>query len=307
MQKQGIFIAIAFVFILIPCSGVSVFATDSSIENVLPARECATDWTMKEKVVLYDSESLFEHINGEAELYFPYGFKILATATYVSKKNPDLWLVADVYTMGSLLDAFGIYSSYRRADADAMDIGAEGFVSPTQLMFYQDKYFVRLQATGTTNLKQEIFLMCGQTIAQNLPGTSDRPREVKLLRQTGIVEKSERYISRSLLGYPFFRRGITADAVLDGKGVQIIIVMEDSRSTAGKAFESYVSYLKEAGKDVHLTGTKDVKTLTAVDPLYGGVLFEQSGNYVIGAVRIKPPAHAGKLIEQLRNALNPDH
>jgi hypothetical protein len=41
----------------------------------------------------------------------------------------------------------------------------------------------------------------------------------------------------------------------------------------------------------------------AVDPLYGGVFVEQSGRYITGAVRLKEPSSATKLIEQLRERL----
>ena len=128
------------------CPAVSAEA-GSFPAQVLPSGGFSPDWALKGKPVLYNPDNLFEHINGEAELFMPYGFERLATATYITGKDADAWLVADVYKMGSLLDAFGIYSNYRRADAEAVRIGADGFISPTQMMFYQDRYFVRLQIT----------------------------------------------------------------------------------------------------------------------------------------------------------------
>jgi hypothetical protein len=100
---------------------------------------------------------------------------MLATATYVNKKNPDVWVVVDVYRMGSLLDAFGIYSNY--------------------------------------------------------------------------------------------------------------------------------SYLKAEGQEMNVTGTTDRISLTAVDPLYGGVFVEQSGPYLIGAIRMKEASAAKPIVEQLRKRL----
>jgi hypothetical protein len=166
---------ISIIIMCVLCGSGQVFAAAGSLENLLPSRECTEDWVAKDKAVLYTKDTLFDHINGEAELYFPYGFEVLATATYVNRKNPELWVVADIYEMGSLLDAFGIYSNYRRPDAVNATVGAEGFVSPSQLMFYQDRYFVRLQATGTSSLKKEIFLTCARShktsrLMQAVPG-----------------------------------------------------------------------------------------------------------------------------------------
>lgn len=286
------------------CGSGNVFAADGTIENMLPSGECAKDWAAKEKAILFTKDTLFDHINGEAELYFPYGFEILATATYMNKGNPEEWIVADVYRMASLLDAFGIYSNYRKADTVSIAVGAEGFVSPSQLMFYQDRYFVRLQVTGATSLKQDIFRACAQAISQNLPFNASLPRELSFFRIPGVVSNSERYVAHSLLGYAFFRRGMIADVILEGKRVQIFIVPEESRDAALKTIDNYRSYLKAEGQGVKVTETVNGISLTAVDPLYGGVFVEQSDRYIIGALRLKEPNTAKGLVEQVRRLLD---
>jgi len=296
--------AILCVFVLTMSAPLPVFAAEDSIKNILPTPEFAPDWVMKEQVTLYNSDTLFDHINGEAELYFPYGFDMLATATYLNKKNPDVWVVVDVYRMGSLLDAFGIYSNYRKADAAEIVIGAEGFVSSSQLMFYQDRYFVRIQVTGAMNLEQDLFVACGRAVSRNLPPDAGRPKELEVLvGMPGVVAKSERYLGQSLLGYAFFRRGMIADAMLGGERVQVFVVFENSADAARKAFDGYRSYLKAEGQETNVTGTTDRISLTAVDPLYRGVFVEQSGPYLIGAIRMKEASAAKPIVEQLRERL----
>ena len=259
---------------------------------------------MKDRGTLYNSDTLFDHINGEAELYFPYGFDMLITATYLNKKDPEVWVVVDVYRMGSLLDAFGIYSSYRKADAAGIVIGAEGFVSSSQLMFYQDRYFVRIQVTGATSLEQDIFAACGRAVSGNLPPNAGRPGELEALAGIpGIVTKSERYLARSLLGYAFFTRGMIADVILGGERVQVFVVFENSTDAARKALDDYRSYLKVEGQEVNVTKTTDRISMTAIDPLYKSVFVEQSGPYLIGAIRMKKAADAKPIVEQLRKLL----
>ena len=273
------------------------------MENLLPARSCAQGWELKDKVALFDKGTLFDHINGEAELYFPYGFDMLATATYNDIDNSEVWVVADVYRMASPLDAFGIYSNYRKADAVSVTVGAEGFVSPSQLMFYQDRYFVRLQVTGATGLGQDVFIACARSVSEKLPFNARPVGELDALKIPGIVPKTERYIAKSLLGYVFLRRGIIADALLTGERVQVFLVPEDSVDAAREAFDHYHSYLKAEGKNIQPQGGRNYVSIAAVDPLYGEVFVEQSGRYVIGAVRLKKSSSAKKLIEQLRERL----
>jgi hypothetical protein len=273
------------------------------MENLLPARGCAQGWTLKDKAALFDKDTLFDHINGEAELYFPYGFDMLATATYMNRKNSEVWIVADLYRMASPLDAFGIYSNYRKADAASVTVGAGGFVSSSQLMFYQDRYFVRLQVTGATSLGEDVFLACARSVSEKLPFNAKPVGELEAMKIPGMVPKTERYIAKSLLGYAFFHRGIIADALLEGELVQVFLVPEDSVSAARAAFDHYRSYLKGEGKNIQLQEGRDYVSIKAVDPLYGGVFVEQSDRYIIGAVRLKEPSSATRLIEQLRKRL----
>jgi hypothetical protein len=292
--------AISFILLCWIVSTVPVFAAEGTIGNVLPSPACAEGWVMREKAILYDKENLFDRINGEAELYFPYGFERLAFARYQSVRKPEIAVDADVYRMRSLLDAFGIYASYRRKEDAVVDTGAGGTISPSQLFFYQDRYFVRLQATGTSTLESDVFIACARAISRNLPRNAGRPEELEAFTIPAVVPKSERYIAQSLLGYDFFRRGLIADATLDAERMQLFLVPEDSPDAAAKVFERYLSYLQASGKDVRVTGGPAPNSLDAIDPLYGNVHVEQEGRFIIGAVRAKSTSAAKQLVGELR-------
>jgi hypothetical protein len=292
--------AISWIILCSIFSTVPAFAVERTIEKVFPSPACAEGWVMQEKATLFDKETLFDRIDGEAELYFPYGFELLAYVRYQSSRNPKIAVDADVYRMGSLLDAFGIYANYRRKKDAVVTIGAEGTVSSSQLLFYQERYFVRLQATGTTSLGQDIFLACARAISQNLPRNAARPKELEAFVIPGVVPKSERYIARSLLGYDFFRRGLIADAILNGEQMQVFLVPEDSRDAAAKVFDRYRSYLQTSGKDIQVTGMPDRNSLEAFDPLYGNVYVEQEGRFLIGAIRAKSASAEKQLVGRLR-------
>src|SRR5208283_5109299 len=110
--------------------------------------ECASGWVMDGKVATYNPENLYKYIDGEAELYMPYGFRKAATAMYARLGSSDTGMVVNIFEMGSLLDAFGIYSNYCTPALEQTKIGAEGFLDESQLMFYQDRYFIQIEASG---------------------------------------------------------------------------------------------------------------------------------------------------------------
>ena len=64
--------------------------------EVLPS-EIVSGWVMDGGIRHFSRDNLFDHINGEAEIYLPYGFEDLASARYADKKNERSGILADVY------------------------------------------------------------------------------------------------------------------------------------------------------------------------------------------------------------------
>jgi len=294
-----LYVAVAFsAFMLFPAMGQS-----SDMADLLPRPACAEGWSMDEAPLLYTADTLYERINGEAELFVPYGFKMLAYGRYVSRKDPKVAIDADIYRMGSLLDAFGVFSNYRRSDGTDLKIGADGVVSSSQLLFYQDLFFVRLQVTGTTDPEPGSLMECARAVSARLPQNSSRPEVLDLFVSPAIVRNSEKYVAQSLFGYIFFRRGLTSDVVAGGEGFKVFIVLEDSPEAAGKALDLYAAYLRESGKEVALNGKFGRQILSAADPLYGKILIARNGKYLVGAMRFQDISLAEAVIESLLKRL----
>ncbi|MGD0277971.1 MAG: DUF6599 family protein [Smithella sp.] len=306
--RSGILTAIsAFVFaLLIMMMSCPARATQPAIKDVFSGPGFSGEWAIGGAVEFYDRNTLFNHIDGEAELYLSYGFDVLASANYINKKNQDLAIDADVYRMASVLDAFGIYSNYRKTSDNWVAIGAEGFVSPSQLIFYQDRYFIKLQVSGETSLPKDTLLACARAISKNLPAGAGEPRELEILKIPALAPKSERYLAQSLLGYAFFRKGLIADAVAQDEKMQIFAIHEDTPADAHRVFDQYYAYLKAETGSIQLTGKANQRMITAVDPLYGGVVARQSGRYIIGAVRVKNNSLARQFIEQMSKRTGSD-
>jgi hypothetical protein len=302
MTFRGYALSVAIIVSLLLNSG-GVLAADNAAGKIPPARECAEGWIMDGKIILYNKDNLFDRINGEAELYFPYGFEVLESARYISKCCPQVSIDADVYMMGSLLDAYGMYANYRRLDDMPVIAGAEGTVSAAQMLFYQDRYFIRIQAGGTLELDREVFLSCARSIARNIAVNPGPPKELEFFALPGVAKKSERYIAKSLLGYEFFRRGIIADATLEEKQVQFFLVFEDSAAAARRAFDEYRAYLKISEKEIRISDKSDYISITANDPLYGGVVVAQSGSYLFGIIRLSNAESAKPILLQMRKKL----
>ena len=278
------------------------FAAESAREAFLPA-SCASGWVMEGTAAAYNPENLYKYIDGEAELYLPYGFRKAVTATYVKQGSKDAGIVANIFEMGSLLDAFGIYANYRSPALEQLKVGAEGFIDESQLMFYQNRYFVQIEASGTLIQEESLFQSCAQTISRNLPDGKEKPRELEFLNVPGAVPLTEKYYAAGLLGYGFFGKGLTGLVMIGKARVRSLIILGASEEAAGQLFAEYAKHLKKSGTTPQVSNDKGGTIFHVVDPLYKGVVLRQSGRYVVGVVGLKEPREGDEIVTHLLKRL----
>lgn len=277
-------------------------AAEKAVETFLPP-SCATGWVMDGKVATYTPETLYKYINGEAELYLPYGFRKAATVMYVKPDGKEGGVVVNVFEMGSLLDAFGIYGNFRGPTMDQIKTGAEGFLDESQLMFYQDRYFVQIEASGSLTQGGPLFQSCADAISRNLPESKEKPRELDILKIPGAVPLTEKYYATGLLGYSFFGKGLTGEAVVGEARAKSLVILAGSEEAARRVFAQYPEYLKKSGITPVISSDTAGTLLRTTDPLYKGVLLRQSGSYVVGVVGLKDPGAGDAIVEQLLKRL----
>jgi len=125
---------------------------------LLPQPDAAAGWAWREQPRTYAPDTLYEYINGAADLYLSYGFEEVAVADYVQTEGADGWITVDIYDMGAPLHAFGIYGSERPPDVEAFPVGAQGYVCEGLIAFWQGDYYVKVmldQLLGEDNFRSE--------------------------------------------------------------------------------------------------------------------------------------------------------
>jgi hypothetical protein len=280
------------------CVVSPVFAADKALEAFLPA-SCAPGWVMDGKAATYTPENLYKYIDGEAELYMPYGFSKAATVLYAKPDTKDIGIVTNIFEMGSPLDAFGIYANFRSPTLEQIKVGAEGFFDESQLMFYQDRYFVQIEASGSITQEGPLFRSCAEAISRNLPDGKERPRELEFLKVPGAVPLTERYYAGGLLGHDFFGKGFTVEIMIGQTRAKAILISGTSEEAARRVFTEYEKYLKKSNAEPRISSDKGGAVLHVIDPHYKGVVMHQSGHYVVGVVGLKEPHEGDVIVAQL--------
>lgn len=241
----------------------------------------AGEWQYTGEMVSYDRATVFDLINGEAAIYFPYGFKRVDTITYAADAAPGECVDAEVYEMGSPLDAFGIYAEFRGEDDELVPLGRQGFAGSTMAMFHQDRYFVKLRFNKPRENKPALMAV-GKALAKALAKKTPPPPGLRILEAEGVLPNTARYVLNGVLGYGFFPRGLTARARLDEKPFHVFVVLCKEPAQAKQAMDKYVAHLRKSRADYEWNGSPEGPVLAAKDPGHGDLVIQQSGPFLVG-------------------------
>jgi hypothetical protein len=156
-------------------------------------------WRTEDEPRRYDRETLYDLVDGAADLYFSYGFEGVIVEQYVDGAGATAQV--EVYKLASDADAYGLYTYH--SFGEPVDLGVDGEREPGyRLAFWQRQFFVQIVAREAVD--DDALWALGQEIAGSLPQGGARPPLVDALpeedRQPGSVR--------------FFREKVALDNLL---------------------------------------------------------------------------------------------
>ena len=230
----------------------------------------AAGWKWDEKEMEYNSKSLFDYMDGAAELYLVYGFQRLTVRKFEKPSQPPITL--ELYEMASSEDAYGLFSFDRQDEAAGIGQGSE--FGGGLLRFWKGKYFASIYADGEGAEVESAVLAMGRATAELIQETGPEPKLVDLIpgKDFGLVDRSARYLkSHVLLNQRFFishqnilnlsRRteAVLAQYSREKQKTNLLLIRYPGVKEARDAYQSFMgAYLPDAGgKD--LVKTEDQK------------------------------------------------
>jgi hypothetical protein len=170
-------------------------------------------WHPEGEIKVYGPDNLWEYINGAAERFVMYGFQILRFREF-SKEN--LMMTAEIYDMGSPLNAFGIYTTERPAEGKRLSIGTEVVLGPSHCLLLKDRYYVKIiMLRGMLDDESGEAIL--KSIEPHIEGKSGLPPELNFLPTRERVSGSEKYVTQAYLGLSELKNVLFADYE-DSKG-----------------------------------------------------------------------------------------
>jgi hypothetical protein len=248
-------------------------------------------WKQAEKIQIFSPRTLYEYINGAADLYLAYEFQELQVAEY--KHGPKAAVTVEVYRHQNPTQAFGIYSQERLPDARFLDIGAQGYQEPMVLNFIAGPYYVKINGYETGPEDEKILLAFARRIEGMLGGKTSLPGILSSFPQEGKKRNTEKFISKNFLGYSFFHSGYTADYELSARKFKIFVIESQDAEDSRGMMEKYLE--KIGGKEKRVS--EGLYQLT--DPYHGEVDLFWKGKFIWGILDLTDPDLRTRYLQEL--------
>jgi len=313
MVKRRKLIILFVLLFMCAWSGISTGATP--LDTLIPKRDLPGGWVLIHGPQIYNKKTLFEHINGQAELYLKYGFQQSVFAIYQDKKKAQNQIEVDIYDMGNVVQAFGVFSRFRNEDRPG-GFGLDSYLDDHSASFYKGKYFVMAYATESN---PDLMSQFSKLIALKISDSSPPPKEISYFPKKGLKPGSIQYFSEGLLGHQFLKRGFQGTYVEE---VEVKDKVEDKNKAkaGGKEFNLFSAIFKDSQEainalkvykdDLSKKGKVSSESLTQIgtsvlkgeDPYQGKVIVLQKGFYLLGVVGFeKEEVGENRLAELMKN------
>ena len=214
--------------------------------DLFPDREAIPGWTPAGEAQVFDSDTLYDQVNGQADSFFVYGFEQVHVQTYENAAGGLLRV--EIWQMDTASNAYGLYTMLRSGEPVA--IGNAGDTDPgRRIDFWQDRAFVRVFSFTPENpATLEMFAV---QVASALQPGGQPPPLIERLPKEGLVQDSEVFFHQEtsiqdylwLGGQNLLSLGAETDAVLaryliHDTGVWLLLVGYPEDAAAAKARET---------------------------------------------------------------------
>lgn len=285
---------LCFIFL---CGAQLKAATD--VRKMLPPQSAGSEWRLVGDTYSYLPDTLYNYINGAADLFISYGFVSLAGGEYRRGSDQPGNVTVDIYDMGSTLNAFGVFQSKRDPEVRSLTLGAGAFGTEKYVFFYKGRFYVEIQAYVLSSTTSDVVMKMAQQVDQRIGGDAAPPSELRYLPDDNRVAGSEMYITGGILGHGFLDRGLLCDYTIGGETVKAFVVFFSSGALAVKALDQYKSYLERSGEKWQVLNGLGENGFASQEPYHKHILVAQQGAFVAGVADLSQSSNGEELLKRI--------
>jgi hypothetical protein len=263
------------------------WTSQGTLAEALPKDGEVEGWTQHRAQQHYAGESLYEYINGGAEIYHEYGFVQVVVQDYVSEAGKSVSV--EIFEMISPTGAYGMYTFKTNARGQWLSLGNGAQLADYYMNFWKGPFLVTLTGFDESGQTKEGLRAIARSVDSKIPPGEKEPRIVSLLPVKDRLPQSLKYFT-GFLGlrnsYPFFSLNISG--YLEGikgdyaGGYSFFIFRFDGEPESQKAFRSMKGQNDRRGRSL-FTATHHqymMMVLGDVDRVEAERIFEEARNII---------------------------
>jgi hypothetical protein len=280
MDRKSITILLfAFCFFFLSGKRGHLMGNESmpSLQSLLPEMEY---WSLTESAKDYFPETLYEYIDGAAEIYLGYDFKQLIVGQY-EKKDSQASLSVEIYDMGREKNAFGIYSAERFPDTRFIPVGNQGYLEEGSLNFLINRYYIKLLCFDCGKESENFLKHFSEAILKRIHNEGQLPFLLDVFPKEGLVPNTEKFILHNFLGYNFFHDGYLADYRLGDLEFECFLIEGRDGKEAQNMLDKFIAARGEGNTEEIPSG------FHLKDRYYEHIFLARVENYLAGVMKIK--------------------
>lgn len=256
-------------------------SSDSGFSQYFPDHIEAVAASRQSDVTLYVGDSLWEYIDGGAELYHSYGFVQVATADYKAGDND---YVADIYEFETPTGAYGMLTAIRPDEPEIPNTNLPGYISSTNINLVKGKYLVRVTTfTSSEEIKQTLLGMAVE-LADKLSGPVGPPQEFALFPSDNRVPYTDKYSASDYMGYTGLDGVYTDQYEINGERFTLLMADDPDGEKLAIFKTAYATQTKKSADKWFPGGGGFMVS----DDFEGDVIVGRVGNKMVGILNFLP-------------------
>ena len=176
------------VLFLIPLLFIAIMTTTAQpLSDFLP--KGVIEWEATGQDRLYYPETLYDYIDGGAELFISYGFERVISRTYKRSGQPDIQV--EIFDMVEPKNAFGVFCHGREQMDDTYGQGS--LIYEGAILFWKGRYYVSVGCDFQTSIAKQGMEALAQKIDRKIKEKGELPEVVSWLPDDELIPESVFY------------------------------------------------------------------------------------------------------------------
>lgn len=281
--------------LVVAAGALPAFADGADAEPFF-SRLARKGWILEGAVRTFGPDTLYEEVDGEAEMYLPYGFRDLRAAIVVRREERGVQAGIELFRHATAKDAFGVYSQRRFPGQETAAVGpSEAIVSDASVDFFRGDVFVRIRQ-ASPGAGRPALLGLAREVSEILGGTGSPPPDALLLSIPSLGAEPAVYHKRAVLGYEGLAPGYEAGFRTGNLSGRLVLVEGREGATPEGILEALSKTLP---RFTALGGG-----LFRADPPAGTLFLVAAGGRVAGAAAAWSREEAEPVLAELRRILS---